>query len=158
MRVWVDKGYLIQGMEVEGPGGPYSLILAYQVFDLDGAPSSGSYRGEGNITSANHLIIGDPYKQTTLTEYTVARQPTSESWNYYRGFRRAIEDRREYKEDVPHKKGPLAEGRRFWEGYRDGWREKRENTKRSKRKKNPRSTGSRKKISNVRSLVAKALK
>jgi hypothetical protein len=157
MRVWVDKGYLIQGRDVEGPGGPYFLILAYQVFDLDGAPSSGSYRGEGNITSANHLILGDPHRQTTLTEYTVARQPTSESWNHYSGFKQAIEDRREHKEDAkkPHY---YAMTRQWWEGYRDGWREKRENTKRSKRKKNPKSTGSRKKISNVRSLVARALK
>ena len=133
-RVWVDKGYFLQPMVVDGPGGPYYLSLEYQLFDADGAPTTGSYRGQGALSEGT-LVLGDPYTQSWLEEYKVARDPTTESWHYYQGFRQAIEDKREAQQDGKPHKVYYANSARWWEGYRDGWREKRQNTKKSKRKK-----------------------
>jgi len=132
-RIWIDKGYYLQPRELERGGHSYVLSLEYQVFELDGSPAQGSYRGPGT-TSGKRLIIGDAANpEALLTEYVVATQPTSESNDYYQGFLSALDDRRQAVSGKLTKaegsKGYYARSSRWWEGYNDAWREKRENAK-----------------------------
>jgi hypothetical protein len=109
------------------------LPLEFQVFDQNGDPAlTLSYKGEGTVTHDQRIILGDPYRDTNLLEGTVERQATSESWDYSRGFKAALEDRREEKEGRGKKH--YAQTKLWWEGYQTGWREKRE--KRARLKKN----------------------
>ena len=93
-----------------------------------------SYRGPGTVHSDGRIVLGDPYTTTNLSEVRYLHQPTSESWDYYQGFKAALGDRRESVEGKPSKSASrggagaqhYAQPARWWEGYRDGWREKRE--------------------------------
>ena len=133
MRIWIDKGYLIQGNTLDHGGREYHASLAYQVFDADtGAPATGSYRGDA-FFDGRRIVIGDPMRQANLHEYVVEPQATSESWDYYLGFKSALGDGREAIEGKYPKKmraddprrGYGVNSTRWWDGYRDAWREKR---------------------------------
>jgi hypothetical protein len=124
-RIWIDKGYLIVPRVLERGGHEYHLGLEHQVFDETGEPSKLSYRGAG-VAQDGRVIIGDPHSTTTLVEGTYARQPTSESEQYYRGFLQGLDDRRQASPDKPSAKA-YGNTSRWWDGYNDAWREKREN-------------------------------
>lgn len=138
-RVWIENGYLIQPNELEDTrGNTYVLSLEYEVYELNGERATGNYRGPGTVNSNGHIVLGDPYTHTTLSEVKYLSQPTSESWDYYLGFKAALADRREAVEGKPTKAASrsgtahYANSIRWWEGYRDGWREKREHAQRGK--------------------------
>jgi hypothetical protein len=138
MRIWIEKGYLLQPSATDDEG--QLPVLEFQVFNEDGSPATGSYRGEA-FFDGRRIVIGDPQRGATLTEYIVERQATSESWNYYRGFKQALEDRRQMVEGkFPKKLKPehakyATATTRWWEGYNAGWFEKRKAAKEAKSKK-----------------------
>jgi len=128
MRVFLDKGYLVQTSTLEdSAGNEYEVSLEFQVFAEDGSPSSRSYRGEG-LVDGTRILLGDPYRDTHLLEGKVERQATSESWHYYQGFKAALSDRQQAIPWKLAKKNASYAGNptRWWDGYAQGWQEKRE--------------------------------
>lgn len=98
MRLFIDKGWLIEEREVTDSNGdlytnkrgePYLSLLAFQVYDEGGATATRSYRGPGEI-HGQKIFLGDPQTTTNLLEGTVDRQSTQESWDHYQGFKAAI--------------------------------------------------------------------
>lgn len=86
MRIFVDKGKLVQTVNAAVAAGNYDLEVSYsldfQLFDENGKEATGSFRGTGTITKDSGrtiLVLGDPYRDTTLTEYVVSNTPTRES-------------------------------------------------------------------------------
>ncbi len=81
MRIFIDKGWLIQSQEISDEDGnaivdksglPYFALLEFQVFDEAGKPGTTSYRGEG-LVDPPRILLGDPYRSTTLIEGRVDR-------------------------------------------------------------------------------------
>ena len=130
MRIWLDKGYLIEAREIEDArGNTYVMPLEFQVFDETGAPSTRTYRGEGTVHDGR-IILGDPYRDTQLIEGKIDRQATSESWERYQGFKAALEDRTQESSSKPKKH--YAHTADWWQGYQTGWTERREAQKKKK--------------------------
>ncbi len=119
MRVWIDKGFLIQTATVERDGVLYDLPIVFQVFEEDGTPAKGSYRGEGTLRGQT-LILGDARRpEALLSEVLVAAKATKESLDFLDGFERGLADRRR----IP---GTRTSRRsvEWWHGYREAWLEK----------------------------------
>lgn len=133
MRVVVDSGKLVEFRSISDPhsilGGDYDAFLEYQVYHLDGTPSTGSYRGQGSITNGR-LILGDPYTHVTLTEYVVDREPTKDSRDRFEGFLQGLDDKRKHLKVTKKTQG---KSELWWDGYRDAWQQKAERA----RQKNP---------------------
>jgi hypothetical protein len=130
MRLFIDKGWLIQDVELsdndfrylDKSGEPYVALLAFQVFDERGAPAELSYRGSGEI-HGSRIIIGDPQRSTNLLEGKLDTQATSESWDHYRGFKEAITAPRQLSAKQYQKK--IYGVTRAWEdGYQQGYAER----------------------------------
>lgn len=127
-RIWVDKGYLIQTSIVSHGDRDFEVPLETQVFELDGAPAEGSYRGEGFI-DGRKLVLGDASKpHSFLAEYLLDLHPTRESLQFLSGFKRGLADRRQVAAHALPKKGAgdyVASSSRWWDGYATAWEEKR---------------------------------
>jgi hypothetical protein len=133
MRVWVEKGFLIQPQSFEHDGREYTIPLEFRVFNEDGTPSTGSYRGEGSIRGTR-LLLGDPYRSADLAEYVVETTATQESWDYYQGFKTAVSDRfaKRFAKGM-FAPGLFDESSRWMDGYVQGRREKKAAKKSSNR-------------------------
>ena len=128
-RIWIDRGRLIRIR----PWSPLSLrctepcdaagILEYQTFDEHGAPNTGSYRGPGTLTTdaAGHsvVILGDPMHHATLTDLTVADEPTTESRASYDAMRAGFEAATR---EIKPGRRLAAKGHDWLEGYDAGAR------------------------------------
>lgn len=130
MRLFIDKGWLIQGVELtdheyrylDKSGEPYVALLAFQVYDESGDPAQRSYRGPGEI-HGTRIFLGDPQTTTNLLEGKLDTQATSESWDHYRGFKEAITAPRQLTAKQYQKK--IYGATRAWEdGYRQGYAER----------------------------------
>jgi|SRR5688572_10036843 hypothetical protein len=89
-RVWVEKGKLIQtkdavimaNVPMMYDGASVEVEAEWQLYDENGRPATGSYRGNGQVVSrgaTQYVILGDPYRDATLTEYRVDQDMTAES-------------------------------------------------------------------------------
>jgi hypothetical protein len=87
-RIVIEKGKLINFVSVsrilgffdECPDDEY--WLEFQVYELNGSPAKGSYRGPGVLIKEqgrSTLLLGDPARQANLAEYRVDEQPTADS-------------------------------------------------------------------------------
>lgn len=126
-RVWIERGFLLQPLDVEHKGRTYHLVLEYQVFTEDGLPIESSYRGPGTVTHDMRVILGDHFKQANLTELKVDRRPTTESNDYVNGFKVGLTDRRQVASWALPKKGVakyVTQSQRWWDGYATAWHEK----------------------------------
>lgn len=130
MRLFIDKGWLIQDVEiasdgyryVDKSGEPYIGLLAFQVFDENGDPAELNYRGPGEI-HGSRIIIGDPQRSTNLLEGKLALQATSESNDHFSGFKEAITSPRQLSAKQYQKK--IYAVTRAWEdGYQQGYAER----------------------------------
>lgn len=130
MRLFIDKGWLIQDVEIADSeyrylhksGEPYVALLAFQVFDEGGDPAQLSYRGPGEIRGTK-IFIGDPYTTTNLLEGKLDTQATSESWDHYLGFKEAVTSPRQLSAKQYQKK-IYGVSRAWEEGYQSGYAER----------------------------------
>ncbi len=131
MRLFIDKGWLIEEREVTDSNGDvytnkrgetYIGLLTFQVYDENGDPSTRSYRGPGEIHGSK-IFLGDPQTTTNLLEGRVDRQATSESWDHYAGFRLAITSPRllTAKQLQEHS---YAASQAWLDGYQQGYAER----------------------------------
>jgi hypothetical protein len=127
MKIYIDKGWLIQMVEVsvdgsvytDKKGEPYMALLRFQVYDESGAPATLSYSGVGLVDGAR-IVIGDPHRDTKLLEAKVDRQASSESWDQYLGFKEAITEKRSPTAKQYQSRVALAS--RMWaDGYQQGF-------------------------------------
>jgi hypothetical protein len=131
MRLFIDKGWLIQDLEVtldgyrytDKAGEPYVQLLAFQVYDEQGDPAARSYRGPGEI-HGNKIFLGDPQTTTNLIEGKVDRQATSESWDHYQGFKEAITSPRQLTQKQFEKKKFYGYTTAWLDGYQQGYAER----------------------------------
>jgi hypothetical protein len=131
MRLFIDKGWLIETREItdsdgnrytDRSGEPYLCLLAFQVFTEAGDPAERSYRGVGEI-HGQKIFLGDPQTTTNLIEGRLAAQPTSESWDHYAGYKEAITAPRQLSTKQYQKK-VYGVTRAWEEGYQQGYAER----------------------------------
>jgi hypothetical protein len=75
----------------------YEVDLAFQVYgDTDEPLQSGDYYGAGQVVDREAgrkaVILGDPYRHATLTEYRMDAEPTAESLAIYERTRQGVLD------------------------------------------------------------------
>jgi hypothetical protein len=117
-RVIIGRGLLYGGYEPHDMPGAY-IVLTYQVYELDGTKSRGSYDGPGEIVwqqgARNDLVLGNTDNpQAFLTWLAVDKEPTREALEYDRGYRKGWNAKR--RPTVP----ATASGE-YADGLRAGW-------------------------------------
>ncbi len=124
-RFDIRRGFLLMPKTMTGPNGKtYTVDLEFQVWDAEtGAPIEDTRRVEGEL-HGDRLVIGDPHRDTRLFEYKVAAQPTSESENYWKGYRAALADRQWHLEGKSKKY--YGQTQAWWDGYNQGHRDKKD--------------------------------
>ncbi len=113
-RITIRAGRLVTYYEPHDMPGA-SIRVETQCYDEAHRPAVGNFSGPGLVTDDRRVILGDPWRSSTLTEYTLAPDPHPDSDLYDEGYRRGWRATRE------------PRGWQSWpEARLDGWRDGRQ--------------------------------
>lgn len=124
-HVFIEKGFYIQGVNAASIAGYYDFdaahFLAFQLYEDDGSPSKGSYKGPGYIEEnrdlgVKYVVLGDPHRSTQLPAYKLSDTPEAESEknlnDFVEGFKAAMEKKRIKKTANHHWREGFAEAKK----------------------------------------------
>lgn len=106
---------IMRGRLILSRGELYGIHLPafeYQVRQGGRPVGECDYRGPGTVNGST-VIIGDPYRTTTLVEYSVDAEPTPESVEFAAGFESALRQLRA----APPRNVP----QNFYDGWHSGY-------------------------------------